>query len=61
MLSQTLRHLASARIVHREVLSTCPPRVLYSLTHEGCELFHLLATLSEKAHGFGLLGATGAA
>lgn len=56
MLAQSLRRMVGARIVRREVMSARPPRVNYSLTNEGDELFHLVVNLRDGADKFGLLG-----
>jgi DNA-binding HxlR family transcriptional regulator len=45
MLTQTLRRLESAGVVHREVFPVVPPKVVYSLTPLGESLNQPLAVL----------------
>lgn len=47
MLSQTLQALERDGLVHREVLSTIPPKVEYSLTALGAEVAARLVALIE--------------
>jgi DNA-binding HxlR family transcriptional regulator len=49
VLTQQLRQLESAGLVHREVYPKVPPKVEYSLTATGKELRSLLSTLAKWA------------
>jgi DNA-binding HxlR family transcriptional regulator len=50
MLSQRLRELEAAGVVHRDVLPTTPVRVGYGLTEAGRELEPVLEGLVDWAH-----------
>lgn len=47
MLSQQFRELEADGIVHREVFDEVPPRVEYSLTHDGVALHAALGAPGE--------------
>lgn len=47
MLSQVLKELETASIIHREVLSAIPPKTQYSLTPEGRRLLPVFRMMSE--------------
>lgn len=47
VLTQQLKELEADGILRREVFGEIPPRVEYSLTHYGCSLLPVLATLRE--------------
>ena len=46
MLSQSLRELEKAGLVHREIFAEVPPRVMYSLTEDGLVLLPILQELN---------------
>lgn len=47
MLSQVLKELEEAGVVHREVFQVVPPKVEYSLTGEGQKLLPIMQAMSE--------------
>ena len=49
MLTERLRHLEAARLVHRDYRPTIPPTVTYSLTPRGRELSGALGMLAKIA------------
>lgn len=49
VLTDRLRHLETAGLVHRDYQPTIPPQVTYSLTARGHELKGVLAELAEVA------------
>lgn len=51
-LTQQLRDLEDAKIVHRKVYAEIPPRVEYSLTQYGLRLGASLQSLSDWAHDY---------
>jgi DNA-binding HxlR family transcriptional regulator len=55
MLTQTLRRLERAQLVHRRAHRTVPPNVDYQLTVAGVELLDLLTRLEQWATAHGLL------
>jgi DNA-binding HxlR family transcriptional regulator len=55
MLTQTLRRLQRAELVHRRALGTMPPNVEYELTAAGLELRESLARLERWASTHRLL------
>ncbi|MCF6273146.1 MAG: helix-turn-helix transcriptional regulator [Rhodobacteraceae bacterium] len=56
VLTERLRKLEDAGLVHRDYQSTIPPQVSYSLTPRGAELRDILNELSEVAQKWGMAG-----
>ncbi|WP_051587838.1 winged helix-turn-helix transcriptional regulator [Actibacterium mucosum] len=54
VLTERLRKLEGAGLVHREYVPTVPPQVSYSLTKEGWMLRGVLEQMNDVAHKLGL-------
>jgi DNA-binding HxlR family transcriptional regulator len=52
MLTQQLRELENDMILNRKVYPVVPPKVEYSLTHQGEKLEHIFSLLAEWGNGY---------
>lgn len=50
VLTDKLRELEAAQLIHRDYKPTIPPTVIYSLTPRAVELSPILGQISELAH-----------